>query len=136
METITFENDITIMYKTATSFPEGVMAAHEALHAVVPFSTDRGYYGVSRPESGGGIVYRAAVEELKPGEAASFGLDTLVLKKGNYISITIADFMKDPKIIGQTFQQMLEHPGLDSQGYCVELYFNDKDVKCMIRLKE
>jgi hypothetical protein len=24
---------------------------------------------------------------------------------------------------------------LDPEGYCVEWYFNDRDVKCMIRLK-
>lgn len=136
METITFENDITVMYKTADSFPNGVMAAHEALHAIVPFSSDRRYYGVSRPENGGGIIYRAAVEELKPGEAGSFGLDTLVLKKGKYISVTIPDFMKDPQSIRQTFGELLHQPGLDPQGYCVELYFNDKDVKCMIRLED
>ncbi|NBA86482.1 transcriptional regulator [Emticicia sp. CRIBPO] len=136
METTNFEEDITIMYKTAGSFPEGVMAAHEALHAFVPFSTDRKYYGVSRPENGYSIVYRAAAEELSPGEAASLQLDTLVLKKGRYISLTIEDFMKDVQSVGRAFRELLEQPGIDPQGYCVELYYNEKDVKCMIRLED
>jgi len=94
METITFNNDIKVLYITATSFPDGVMAAHEKLHSLIPFSTQRKYFGVSRPENGV-IVYKAAAEELNEGEAEKLNCDTLVLKKGRYISLTIHDYMKD-----------------------------------------
>lgn len=136
METINFEKDITVMYKTASSFPDGIMAAHKALHAVVPFSADRNHYGVSRPENGYTIVYRAGADELIPGEASSLQLETLILRKGNYIAITIEDFMSDVDSIGKAFQELLEQPGLDPQGYCVEHYYRDKDVRCMIRLED
>ena len=135
METITIDKDITVCYVTATSFPEGVLAAHQQLHAKIPFSTGRRYFGISRPESADGtIVYRAAAEELQPGEGDQYGLDTLVLKSGRYISITIHNYMQDLQSIGNAFNKLLKE-AIDPQGYCVELYLSDKDVRCMVRLK-
>jgi len=135
METITFNSDIKVLYITATSFPDGVLAAHEKLHSLLPFSKERKYFGISRPENGV-IVYKAAAEELNEGEAEKLNCDTLVLKKGKYISLTIHDYMKDIPAIGKAFTELLLHPDLDPKGYCVEWYLNDKDVQCMIRLKE
>jgi hypothetical protein len=133
METITFDKDITVFYVTAKSFPEGIMDAHSALHAVVPFSTNRKFFGISRPETNV-IVYKAAAEELRHGEAKELNLDTVVLKKGKYICLTVRNYMKDEQSIGNAFKVLLASPGLDPQGYCVEWYFNETDVKCMIRL--
>jgi predicted transcriptional regulator YdeE len=133
METITFDKDIKVMYVTAKSFPDGILEAHQKLHAKVPFSKERKYFGISRPENGP-IVYKAAVEETKPGEAKKLNLDTLTLKKGKYISATIRDYMKDAESIRRTFITLLASPDLDPNGYCVEWYFNEKDVHCMVRL--
>jgi len=135
METTTLDNDIKVFYITAKSFPDGVLDAHNKLRALVPFTTGRKYFGISRPENGG-IVYKAAAEEIKQGEAEKLNCDTLVLKKGKYICLTINDFMKDTQSVGRAFRELLSYPDLDPQGYCVEWYLNDKDVKCMIRLKE
>ncbi len=127
-------NDIKVMYITAASFPEGIMDAHQALHARVPFSTNRKYFGISRPEKGH-IVYNAAAEELQPGEATQYCCDTMVIKKGRYISIDIPGYRDDIPAIQKTFDQLLVTPGLDPQGYCVEWYFNDTDMRCMIRME-
>lgn len=81
METIVWDKDVTVVYVTARSFPDGVLEAHQKLHSLVPFSTGRKYFGLSRPENNGGIVYRAAAEELQSGEAEQWGLETIVLKK-------------------------------------------------------
>nr|WP_294794672.1 transcriptional regulator [uncultured Mucilaginibacter sp.] len=136
METTRLENDITGMYVTAESFPAGVLAAHQKLHSLIPFSTERKYFGISRPEGGGGIVYKAAAEVLESGEAEKLNLQTIIIKKGNYISVTLHDYMKDLPAIGNTFQQMIARPDIDSEGYCVEWYLSDKDVQCMVRLKD
>ena len=135
METLTIDNDIIVFYITAKSFPDGITEAHQKLHSLVPFSTNRKYFGVSRPEENGSIVYRAAAEELYPGEGQKFHCDTLVLKKGKYICLTVEDCMKDLQSIDRAFKELLSYPGLDPQGYCVEWYLNNKDLKCMIRLK-
>ncbi|MEO6638588.1 MAG: hypothetical protein ABIN25_09935 [Ginsengibacter sp.] len=55
----------------ADSFPEGIMAAHKKLHSLVPFSTQRKYFGLSRPENGT-IMYKASAEEMEEGEAEKF----------------------------------------------------------------
>jgi hypothetical protein len=135
METTTIDKDIKVFYITASSFPAGIEEAHNKIHALAPFSTGRKYFGISRPEKGN-IVYKAGAEEIKEGEAEKFKLDTLILKKGRYVSETIHDFMKNVPAIGETFQKMLQRDDIDPQGYCVEWYFNEKDVKLMVRLKD
>ena len=87
------------------------------------------------PENGQGIVYRAAAEEIKPGEADKYHCDTLVIKKGNYISLTLHDYAKNIQSIGTAFKELLSSPGLDPEGYCVEWYISGKDVQCMVRLE-
>jgi len=136
METITFDKDITVMYVTASSFPDGVLEAHQKLHALIPFTTDRRYFGVSRPENGGQIIYKAAAVELEPGEGGKLNLETLILKKGKYISLIIHDFMKDIPAIQKTFNLLISQSNIDPQGYCVEEYINQNDMLCMVRLKD
>ncbi|HMH23581.1 MAG TPA: hypothetical protein VK563_17465 [Puia sp.] len=133
MQTMTLEKDINVFCVTASSFPDGILEAHQKLHSLVPFSLERKYFGLSRPENGI-IVYKAAAQELQPGEGEKLNCETLVLKEGNYIDRTIHDYMKNIPEIGKTFQELLQTPGLDPQGYCVEWYISDKDVRCMIRL--
>ncbi len=137
METITINKDITVCYVQATSFPDGVLQAHQALHALFSFDGKRRFFGLSRPEGGNGrISYKAAAEELREGEAKAIGLDTLVLKKGRYISMMIPDFRKDIPAIGKAFTELLQQPRIDPEGYCVELYPNMTDVQCMVRLAD
>lgn len=135
-ETITLVKDIRVFYITAKSFPDGIKEAHEKLHALVPFSKTRNYFGISRPESNGGIVYKAATEEKEPGEAMKLGLETMIIRKGNYVYDTIKNYVEEPAGIKKTFDRLLKEPGLDPEGYCVEWYMNETDVKCMIRLKQ
>jgi hypothetical protein len=133
MEEIMLDQDIQVFAVAASSFPGGVMEAHTRLHSIVPFSTARKYYGLSRPENGQ-IIYKAAAEILEGDEAGKTSLESMVIKRGNYIGITIEDFMKDIQSIGKAFNDILSHPGIDPDGYCVEWYLKGKDVRCMVRL--
>jgi hypothetical protein len=134
MEKIKIENDIKVFYVTAASYPAGIMEAHQSLHSLVPFSYERKYFGLSRPEHNGGIVYRAATEETYDGEAAEYDCETLVIKKGDYISIIVSNYRKDLPSIGIAFQKLLTQPNIDPQGYCVEWYLSEHEVNCMVRL--
>jgi predicted transcriptional regulator YdeE len=137
METIKLDNNIKVFYVTAKSFPEGIADATQELHSLFPFSKERKIFGMSRPENDGKIVYRAAAEELKEGEAAKLNCNTLIIKKGNYICLTVNDFREDIRSIDKAFKQLLKEPDLDPEGYCVEWYDTEKEaVKCMIRLDE
>jgi len=134
MEIITLEKDIPVFYVEADSFPEGILPAHQKLHSLVPFSTQRKYFGISRPENGI-IKYKAAAEEVKHGEAKEYHCPELTLKKGRYVTEIIHNYMKDIGLIEKAFQRLLTHAELDPEGYCVEWYINSMDVRCMILLK-
>jgi predicted transcriptional regulator YdeE len=136
METFKLENDIKTFFVTAKSFPDGALEAHQKLHSLVPFSKERKYFGISRPENGQGIVYKACAEELTKGEAKKFGCETFVIKKGEYISIVVKNYTKDIQSVFQAFQKLTARPDIDPQGYCVEWYLNDNDVRCMIKLAD
>ena len=133
MEKYTVPDTIKVLYKKAASFPDGVLAAHQQLHALTPYSTSRRYFGLSRPENGE-IVYYAAMEEMQPGEAEKFNCKTMEIKKGNYVGVVIKNFMKDIPSIQKAFNELLKHPQLDPQGYCVEWYPSQQDVRCMVRI--
>ena len=135
METTVLEKDINVLFVEAKSFPEGIMEAHQKLHGLVPFDRERKYFGISRPEDGT-IVYKAGMEEAFPGEASKLNCQTVILKKGRYVSRVVRNYPEEPQQIGETFNELLTHDNLDPQGYCVEWYQNEQDVKCMIRLKE
>lgn len=135
METFELKNDIKVLYVTAESFPIGIRDAHERLHKRIPFNPKRNYFGVSRPENGGEIVYRAAAEELTAGEAEKYNCETLILKSGKYIYIDVKDFRSDVQKIDKAFKKLLKQPNLDPGGYCIEWYANGNErVKCMIRI--
>lgn len=135
MEIIKIERDITIFYVTAKSYPEGIMEAHQKLHSIVPFSYERNYFGLSRPENNNGIVYRAATEETYKGEALKYNCETLLINQGNYLSIVIKNYRKDLESIGIAFQKILSKPNIDPEGYCVEWYLSQNEVNCMVKLK-
>lgn len=135
METIKFDQDIKVMYVEATSFPDGALAAHQKLHSYFPFTTERRYFGLSRPESGV-IRYKAAAEIMESGEAEKYGLQTIVLKKGDYHALTLRDYMKDIPSIQRTFSQLTALPDIDPEGYCVEQYIGQNDMLCMVRIAD
>src|SRR5687767_3063413 len=135
METYHLEKDIHVFCKAATSFPDGVKEAHESLHRLVNFSTERKYFGLSWMDKNGNIIYKAAAEELTPGELSKHGLESFTIRKGNYIYIDVKNFMQNIPAIGQTFTQLKSDERIDPQGAAVEWYLNETDVRCMIRIK-
>jgi hypothetical protein len=136
MKTTSLENDIKVFYVTAESYPEGILAAHQKLHAKVPFSYDRKYFGLSRPENNKGIIYKAATEETFDGEAEQYNLESLIIPKGNYYSLIISNYRNDIPSIGKTFQKLLSQENIDQNGYCIEWYINENDVNCLVRIAD
>jgi hypothetical protein len=136
MGIITLDKDIRIFYVEATSYPGGIVDAHQKLHSMVPFSTDRKYFGLSRPENEEyEIIYKVGTEEMEEGEAEKYSCQTLIIKKGRYIYQIVKDFRKEPENIGLAFEKLLTHPDLDPDGYCIEWYKNDQEVvTCMVRV--
>ena len=134
METYNIEKDITVFFVQADKFPEGIGAAWQKLHSLLPASDTRMRYGISYGSPGGAITYRAAAAETFPGEGTQKGCETFVIKAGPYTSEFIRDWKKDESVIGKTFQQLLHQPGIDPRGYCLEIYENANDVRCLVPL--
>ncbi|WP_071394274.1 transcriptional regulator [Bacillus tuaregi] len=131
METVVIEKDINVYCVTAKSFPDGILDAHKQLHGLLP-SKERKFFGLSRPENGT-IIYKAAAEVLAED---NLDVETYVIKKGHYRCITVLNFMKDHQGIGRAFSELTSDPDIDPNGYCLEYYYNDEDVTCMVRLKD
>lgn len=135
MESINIEKNIKVFCIAAESFPDGIKKAHEKLHSIIPFSTSRGYFGISRPEHGV-IVYKAAAGVLEEDKGKEFGCELFTIEKGKYVAITIHNYINDIQLIAKAFEELTKHQDIDPKGYCLEWYYSDKDVKCMVRLVE
>lgn len=129
MQTIELENDILLYCVKASSFPQGIMPAFGELQRLAP--SPRRHFGISHG-SANGIVYYAGTDEATE-ELIKTGIPFTV-KKGTYRAVDIPDFMRDPMQVGKTFQQLTALPELDPEGCCVEVYLNDTDVRCMVRV--
>ena len=134
METTSLAEDIPIYCTMADHFPDGVPAAFQRLHNLVTFSTNRSYISISRPENGGRIIYRPGATEITDGEFKDLPLDKFTVRKGNYVCMRVQDFRSDVTRIQQAFTELLAHPNIDPQGYCVEIYESEDDVMCLVRL--
>lgn len=136
MEKQILDKDIKTFYVEASSFPNGVMAAHRQLQSLLVNPQERIFYGISFGGPGGIIIYRAAVEESYDGEAEKLRCATFLIKKGIYLSETMKDWKRDELSIGKTFRKLLADPHLDPDGYCVEIYLNERDVQCMVKIND
>lgn len=135
MEIFNLEKDIPVFCVPAHSFPEGIEAAHQQLHSLISDSTERIYFGISHPNRKGAIEYKAAAQELNNNEGLSLGCDSFVIRRGTYACTILKDYNKNPQSIGRAFEQLLTHPDLDPQGYCLEWYLNEKDMRCLVGIR-
>lgn len=133
MEKFVIEKDISALCVQATSFPKDVSGAFSTLIAKLAGDSDRQLYGISHPAANGVIIYRAAAKEAYHGEGKEKDLETFVIRDGTYISIFLEDWKKDEMNIGRSFSKLLTYPGIDPNGYCLEIYSGD-DVRCLVPL--
>ena len=133
-EEFIIKEDIKVLCITASSFPEGVQLAHKKLHSAFLPLERRTFYGISYPDKNGNIIYKAAADQLHEGEAEQLKLETFIIRKGNYISEVLNDWRKDEMSVGKTFRNLLSDPRIDKKGYCLEIYLNENDMRCLVPL--
>jgi len=136
MDSFNLSEDITLMYVAASRFPEGVEHAHMQLHAMFPEKTNRRFFGISWAGDNGEIIYKAATDQIEPGEAETLGLDTFTIKKGSFHCFYIKDFMQNVASIAEAFKILLQQDDVDPKGYCLEWYIGANDVKCMVPIDD
>ncbi len=132
MDSFILGEDIPVICHKADSFPDGICAAFDHLHDIVPEKEGRRYFGISRPENGV-IVYKAAAEEMEPGEAERLGCERFIIKRGAYNTYYIKNYREKVDAIAECFQLLLGQSEADPNGFCIEWYIGDNDVKCMVR---
>ncbi|MDB5012075.1 MAG: putative transcription activator [Daejeonella sp.] len=135
MDNYILKGDLTLFYLDVETFPEGIREAFDKLDTMVINKEGRYAYGISYKDDQGKIRYKAAVTQLYESENEKYGCKSLTLKAGNYITITILDWMKRLELIGQTFMQLCENPDFDTSSPCVEWYKSGQELQCMVRLK-
>lgn len=136
MEKYNINKDINLLCVQAESFPDGIKPAFQKLEKIVGDPKKRDFYGISYPDGKGSLVYKAAAEEEFDGEAKQKLCESFVVRKGTYLTETIMNFMENIPLIGETFDRLLTTPELDQTFPCVEWYKSDKEVVCMVRLKD
>jgi hypothetical protein len=133
MKIVNILNDIHTLTVKAKSFPEGIAEAHITIQRLFPYAKPRRYFGMSNPEKGF-IVYKAAAEMLSDDNDLAPGVEKFTIKKGDYLSLTVADFAKNPMAISEAFEKLIHQPNIDPQGYCLEWYQNERDVLCLVKM--
>lgn len=134
METYILKDDIKLVCVNAKSFPEGIADAFNQLRQIIGPTDRRKLYGISHGTANGTTIYKAAAEELDDHEATQLRLERFVVKKGEYVGARIINYPDHIGSIGKTFEKLLANPRLDPKGCCVEMYLNERDVQCMVRL--
>ena len=125
-----------VFYVKAESFSTDIPEAHRKLQALLPSLEGRSFYGISNRDSSGAIVYRAATKELYPGEADILGCDLFIIRKGIYLSQTLLNFPLQISMIKDIFSGLLSDDRIDENGYCLEIYLNDQELQCLVKLRD
>lgn len=136
MDKFSLSNNIKVMCLTANKFPEGVAEAHQQLHGKFSLKEERRFFGISHPGPDGKITYKAAAEELREGETEALGLEPFTIQKGHYNCFYLKNFHEDPNWIREAFEILLNQDEVDPNGYCLEWYIGENDVKCMVPIDE
>ena len=136
MDKYSLSEDIKVMCITADHFPEGIEKAQLQLEAQFSQKDNRRFFGISKPNKNGEIIYKAAAEELVAGETEAYALEPFRIKKGHYNSFYLKDYKENPNSIRESFQLLLGQAEIDPEGYCIEWYIGQNDVKCMVPVDE
>jgi hypothetical protein len=136
MELFEIKNDIEVVYLQAPIFPNDVPATYVKLNSLLSENPQRRYFGISHSDITGTIQYKAAAEILPDDVFTNAELQNFTLEKGNFTAEYIVNHFQDSKCIGSAFERLLQHPQLDPNGYCLEIYKNytNIDVHCMVRI--
>jgi hypothetical protein len=126
------EQDMKVYCVRASSFPNDIGKAFSELISLLPTLEGRTFFGISYQDKNGRMIYNAAVLELYEGEGSTYGCETYVIQKGEYLTELLKDWKKNEASIGITFGKMAS-VRTDTVFPCVEWY-QGEDVFCMVRI--
>lgn len=135
MEKYKLDSDLKVFGKQVITFPLGIKEAFDHLMAIVPDANRRSYYGLSRLDDQGGVLYYAAVQESHKGEAQLYGMECYTIPEGKYSAVTITNWMQKTDCIKDVFHELMQGECADLTTLCVEWYKSDAEMMCMMKDK-
>ncbi len=136
MKKITLPHDLKVFGVHVQTFPNGIGEAFDALMRRIPNGENRSYYGISDMAEDGRIVYYAAAEEMSEGEAEKYNCDIYIVKKGEYLSVTVNNWRAKTDTIKDVFEAMMNDHRIDKNNPCIEWYKNNDEMLCMVKLNK
>jgi predicted transcriptional regulator YdeE len=132
MELYYLKEDVKVFGVQVKTFPDGIGEAFDALVKMIPGGFNRSYYGISYME-GNDIIYKAMAEEVIDGEAEKYNYERFTIKKGEYLAVTVMDWLQKTGSIKDVFHDMMQDSRADNSSPCVEWYKNDNEMICMLK---
>ena len=135
MDLYTLHNDVKVFGSKVNTFPVGIKEAFDELVKVLPPEDKRFYYGISECTKEG-IVYIAATAETFEGEGAKYGFENFTIQQGEYLAVTVFDWLAKTHCIKDVFEEMFKDVRADRSKPCIEIYKNDDEMVCMVKTIE
>jgi len=128
------QNDQRVFGRLVKRFPEGI---GDAFHSLIETIGDdkRSYYGISKMDDKGSVLYWAAAEEKTAGEAEKYKCERLVIPNGDYVSETVSNWREKTDCIKDVFHEMMKDERADNTKPCIEWYYNNDEMLCLIKAK-
>lgn len=131
MEKYHLPADLILYAIEVKTFPNHVKDTFDMLYSAL--GEERPYYGVSWFDDKATIKYFAAVAELTPDEQKQFDYETITIQKGEYVSVTVMDWMSKTDSIKDVFHNLIRGRTPDKHSPCIEWYKSDDEMICMVR---
>jgi len=132
IETYHQQDGLEVFGHPVKTFPQGIGDAFGALMKMIPDGNKRSYYGLSKIDTGGNVLYLAAAEEKFPGEAEKYGCERYSIPKGDYLAVTVHDWRTRTDCIKDVFHEMMQDQRADNSKLCVEWYYGDNEMLRML----
>ncbi|HZJ60088.1 MAG TPA: hypothetical protein VFD24_07410 [Chitinophagaceae bacterium] len=136
METYDLKKDLKVFGKEVKTFPQAVKEAFSSLLNMIPDGFKRSYYGLSYMDDKGKMVYIATAEEKDEGEAEKYNCERYTVEKGEYLAVTLDDWLKKVDCIKDIFHEMMEDDRADKTRPVVEWYKTETEMLCLVRMKQ
>jgi len=136
METYDLKKDLKVFGKEVKTFPQAVKEAFSSLLNMIPDGFKRSYYGLSYMDDKGKMVYIATAEEKDEGEAEKYNCERYTVEKGEYLAVTLDDWLKKVDCIKDIFHEMMEDDRADKTRPVVEWYKTETEMLCLVKMKQ
>jgi hypothetical protein len=132
MDTFMIEKDIPVFGFRVEKFPLEIKETFDRLVTIIG-GFEQPLYGISWME-GNEVIYYAMADDEIPGLAKHHAAEQRTIQKGNYLKVTVKDWLSKTDKLNAIFHEMMSDPRADLSSACVEIYKNDEEMYCLVKL--